>query len=48
MKDPDFLAEAGKLNFDVAPISGIVLQGIVERVLSTPKELAAQAKHLLQ
>lgn len=48
VKDPDFLAEAGRLNFDVAPISGVVLQGIVERVLSTPKELAAQAKHLLE
>src|SRR5262249_22059184 len=31
MKDPDFIAEAGRLNFDIAPISGIVLQGIVER-----------------
>jgi tripartite-type tricarboxylate transporter receptor subunit TctC len=48
MRDPDFLAEAGRLNFDVAPIRGIVLQGIVERVLSTPKNLAAQAKHLLE
>jgi hypothetical protein len=48
MKDPDFLAEAGRLNFDVAPITGIVLQGIVERVLSTPKDLAARAKHLLE
>jgi hypothetical protein len=41
MKDPDFLADAGKLDFDVAPISGIALQAIVERVLSTPKYLAA-------
>jgi tripartite-type tricarboxylate transporter receptor subunit TctC len=48
MKDPDFLAEAGRLNYDVAPISGIALQGIVERVLSTPKELAALAKRLLE
>jgi hypothetical protein len=47
-KDLDFLADAGRLNFDVAPISGIVLQGIVEQVLSTPKNLAAQAKHLLE
>jgi tripartite-type tricarboxylate transporter receptor subunit TctC len=48
MKDQDFLADAAKLNFDVAPIGGIALQAIVERVLSTPKDLAARAKHLLE
>ena len=48
MKDPDFLAEAARLNFDVAPVSGIVLQGIVERALSTPKELTALARRLLE
>jgi tripartite-type tricarboxylate transporter receptor subunit TctC len=48
MKDPEFLAEAKKLNFDVAPVSGIALQSVVEKVLATPKEIAARAKGLLE
>src|SRR5580704_13876220 len=43
MKDPEFLAEAAPLNFDVAPVSGEALQKIVEKVLDTPKDLAARA-----
>jgi hypothetical protein len=48
MRDPDFLAEAAALNFDVAPIGGAALQGIVERVVNTPKDLAGRAKHFLE
>jgi tripartite-type tricarboxylate transporter receptor subunit TctC len=48
MKDPEFLAEAASMNFEVAPVGGEVLQKVVERVLSTPKDLAARAKHLLE
>jgi tripartite-type tricarboxylate transporter receptor subunit TctC len=48
MRDPDFLAEAAALNFDVAPIGGEALQGIVERVVNTPKDLAGRAKHFLE
>jgi tripartite-type tricarboxylate transporter receptor subunit TctC len=48
MKDPDFLAEAASLNFEVAPVNGEGLQKIVEKVLSTPKDLAERAKHLLE
>ncbi len=48
MKDPEFLAEAAKLNFEVAPVAGEAMQRIVGKVLSTPKPLAARAKHLLE
>jgi tripartite-type tricarboxylate transporter receptor subunit TctC len=48
MRDPEFLAEAVKLNFEVAPVGGEAMQRIVEKVLSTPKPLAARAKHLLE
>ena len=48
MKDPEFLAEAAKLNFEVAPVGGEAMQRIVEKVLSTPQPLAARAKHLLE
>jgi hypothetical protein len=48
MKDADFRAEAAALQFDVAPVEGNSLQKIVEEVVSTPKDLAARAKHFLE
>jgi tripartite-type tricarboxylate transporter receptor subunit TctC len=48
MKDPEFLAEAKAMNFDVAPVEGVALQKIVEAVLATPKEIAGRARHLLE
>jgi tripartite-type tricarboxylate transporter receptor subunit TctC len=48
MADPEFLAEAAKANFEVAPVYGEEMQKIVERIMSTPKELAARAKHLVE
>jgi hypothetical protein len=48
MKDPQFLAEAAALNFEVSPVLGDKMQAIVERVLATPKPLAARAKGLME
>ena len=48
MADPAFRAEAESLNFEVAPVYGEDLQRIVGEVMSTPKALAARAKHLLE
>ena len=48
MKDPEFLSEALALGFDVDPVLGEKMQGIVEKVLSTPKDVAAKAKGLLE
>jgi ABC-type phosphate/phosphonate transport system substrate-binding protein len=48
MKDPEFLAEAAKSNFEVAPVFGEDMQKIVERIMSTPRELASRAKHLVE
>jgi tripartite-type tricarboxylate transporter receptor subunit TctC len=48
MADPAFRAEAASLNFEVAPIYGEDMEKIVEQVMSTPKELALRAKHLLE
>ena len=44
MKDPEFLAEAKQLNFEVDPVLGEPMQRIVEKVLATPKDVAAKAK----
>jgi tripartite-type tricarboxylate transporter receptor subunit TctC len=48
MKDPEFLAEAAKLNFEVRPVLGEAMQRIVEKVLATPKPIAARAKVLME
>ena len=48
MKDPEFRAEAAAMNFEVDPVPGAALQRVVEKVLSTPKEIAARGKHLLE
>lgn len=36
------------LNFGVAPVGGEDLQKRVEKVLATPKDLAARARHLTE
>ena len=48
MKDPEFLAEAKALNFEIDPVLGEKMQTIVEKVLATPKDVAAKAKGLLE
>ncbi len=48
MADPEFRAEAAKANFEVAPVYGEEMQTIVEKIMSTPKELASRAKHLVE
>jgi tripartite-type tricarboxylate transporter receptor subunit TctC len=48
MKDPDFLADAASLNFDVTPVSGETLDKIAVKVVSTPKDLAARARQFLE
>ena len=48
MMDAEFRAEATKAGFEVAPVYGEELQAVVERIMRTPKELAARAKHLTE
>jgi hypothetical protein len=48
MKDPEFLAEAKTLNFDVDPIRGTDMQTTVERILAAPPDVTRRAKHLLE
>jgi tripartite-type tricarboxylate transporter receptor subunit TctC len=44
MADPQFLAEAQKLNLDVDPIQGEELQTLVQRMLATPAATVAKAQ----
>jgi tripartite-type tricarboxylate transporter receptor subunit TctC len=48
MKDPEFVAEAKQLGFEIDPVLGEKMQKIVEKVLATPKDVAAKAKALME
>lgn len=48
MKDPEFLAEAGKLKIEVDPVRGEDMQKVVANVLATPKNLAARARKIIE
>jgi tripartite-type tricarboxylate transporter receptor subunit TctC len=48
MKDPEFLTDAKKLNFEVEPLLGEPLQQAVAKIVGTPKAVAERAKPLLQ
>ena len=48
MADPEFRAEAAKLNFEVDPVDGEALQKVVAKVLATPKAIAERAKEFLE
>jgi tripartite-type tricarboxylate transporter receptor subunit TctC len=48
MKDPEFLQDAQKLNFDVEPVLGDSLHKVIVKVLGTPKTVAERARPILQ
>jgi tripartite-type tricarboxylate transporter receptor subunit TctC len=43
MKDPEFLAEAQKLNLDVSPLSGAEIDMSLAKIYAAPKELIKKA-----
>ena len=43
MKDPDFLAEAAKIQADVNPVSAAAIESLVGEVYKTPKDVVAKA-----
>jgi tripartite-type tricarboxylate transporter receptor subunit TctC len=48
MKDPEFLAEAKSMNFEVDPIRGVDMQKTVGQILAAPSSVAVRARHLLE
>jgi tripartite-type tricarboxylate transporter receptor subunit TctC len=48
MKDPEFLKDAAQMGFEVDPVYGEPMQKIVEKILSTPNNLAERAKEFLE
>jgi tripartite-type tricarboxylate transporter receptor subunit TctC len=48
MKDPEFLAEAKKSDFEITPVPGEQVQKLVEDVYQTPKEIVAKAAAMVK
>lgn len=46
VQDPEFRAEAAKLQADLAPTTGEMVQQLVVRIYATPKPVIARAKRL--
>ena len=47
MRDPAFLADARKLQLDIAPVSGDEIDAVVASLYATPKNVVARAKSIL-
>jgi tripartite-type tricarboxylate transporter receptor subunit TctC len=48
MRDPDFLAEAAKGNFEIRPVPGEEIQRLVQEIYETPPAVAQKTALLLQ
>jgi tripartite-type tricarboxylate transporter receptor subunit TctC len=48
MKDPAFVAEAAKLQFDVDPLTGGEVQALVAQLAATPREVVARVRAALE
>jgi tripartite-type tricarboxylate transporter receptor subunit TctC len=48
MKDADFLAEAGKMKIAIEPVSGPVMQGLVEELYAMPKPIVDRTRAALK
>ena len=47
MKDPEFLAEAKKLNIDVNPVSASALDKLLAELYATPKDVVKKASEAI-
>jgi tripartite-type tricarboxylate transporter receptor subunit TctC len=47
-QDPEYLAEAEKLDLDVSPLDGATVRGMIARLAQSPPELIARYKAILE
>ena len=47
MKDPEFLAEAARLQFGIDPVGGDELNALLERIYATPRDVLDQVSALI-
>jgi tripartite-type tricarboxylate transporter receptor subunit TctC len=48
VKDPDFLADAGKANLEIAPASGEEIEKAIHSLFKTPPSVVAKLKEILR
>jgi len=48
MKDPEFIADAKKLNVEIAPVSADRLDALVKKLYQTPKPIIEEARKAIQ
>lgn len=48
MKDPEFLAEAERVNLEIMPISSVTIEELLREAYATPEVLVEQARELLR
>jgi tripartite-type tricarboxylate transporter receptor subunit TctC len=48
MRDPDFLAEAGKLDLDVRPVNGRAVEALIKEIYASPPEAIRIATDAIQ
>ena len=48
MKDPQFLAEAGRLDMEISPIAAAVVDEFLADLYRTPKEIVRKAASAIQ
>jgi len=48
MKDPEFLADAEKMQLEITPVSGEEIEKLVKELYQTPKALAARAAEFIR
>ncbi len=48
MKDPQFLAEAAKIDLEISPISAATIEAFLAELYKTPKDVAAKAAAAIQ
>ena len=48
MKDPEFVADAAKMQLDLDPVSGVSMQEAVRALVTQPKEIVERAKAVIK
>jgi tripartite-type tricarboxylate transporter receptor subunit TctC len=48
MRDPAFLEDAKQGHFEIDPVSGLVMQKLVEEMVATPKELGERLRKIIE
>ena len=48
LRDPAFLADAGRIGLDISPMSGEKLQQIIDKLYGTPKSVLEQARRAIR